>query len=317
MKRVMYLTLMGVLSTISIFSQDEQVGPERSPAGDARREATAFVTEVSAEYRSPMTASFQKTMFASSKGSVVVDIGARAVESRPGEVVGLSASGDTQFIAHYKKNRLIGNWITKFNVDRVCDSGGFKNNIPHGVWKSWYPNGKLRSIRTYDAFKLAKAKRDIALSESKAVMSPIADIARKNPAVAYSFLMADYSFHTLAVQPALVFAANNWLSLTKRIAYNLSHESSYVPPFSECLHHGLYMNFYETGSVKDSGYYKDGVREGMWEEWLHGGHTRSYGFYRHGHRVDIWKFYNTSGKLIYVKAYNRNGREIHHKTFDW
>jgi antitoxin component YwqK of YwqJK toxin-antitoxin module len=239
----------------------------------------------------------------------------RLVSHNTGAVVGLSADGDTQFIAHYKRNKLKGDWISKFQNEQLCDSGTLKNNIPDGEWKSWYSNGNLRYVRTYDAFKLEKAKQDIALRASKASMSPLASIARKNVRVAYSFLHPDYSFHTLAAQPLNFSTSESWLTLNELVANNIAEESAYIPPFAECLHHGLYMNFYEDGNLKDSGYYKDGLREGIWEEWLDDGKIRSQGFYSGGHKVDTWKFYNNGGKLLYIKSFNRDGKEVNRKSF--
>jgi antitoxin component YwqK of YwqJK toxin-antitoxin module len=232
-----------------------------------------------------------------------------------GTVVGLSADGDTQFIAHYKRNKLKGAWLSKFGNESLCDSGSLKNNIPDGVWKSWYANGNLRYIRTYDAHKLEKAKQDIALRASKAAMSPLASIARRNVNVAWSFLHPDYSFHTLAAQPTNFSTSESWLTLNERVANNISEESAYIPPFAECLHHGLYMNFYEDGKLKDSGYYRNGLREGIWEEWVEDGKVRSQGFYNSGHKADTWKFHDQSGRLLYIKSYDRNGREVHRKRF--
>ncbi len=225
-------------------------------------------------------------------------------------------SGDTQFIAHYKRNKLKGNWISKFNDDQLCDSGNLKNNVPDGLWKSWYANGNVRFIRNYNAFKLEKAKQDIKLRQSKAVTSAIAVLARTNLKAAYSYLHPDYSFHTLASQPENFSSYDAWLTLNERVSKNISEETSaYTPPFLECLHHGLYMNFYADGSVKDSGYYKNGLRHGIWEEWLDDGKIKSQGFYTGGHKTSTWKFYDKKGVLLYVKSYNRNGKEIHRKSF--
>ncbi len=244
------------------------------------------------------------------------DRSAGTFSMRAGTIVGLSGSGDTQFIAHYKRNKLRGNWISKFSDDQLCDSGSLRNNVPDGLWKSWYANGNLRFIRHYNAFKLEKAKQDIKLRQSKAVTSAIAVLARTNLQAAYSYLHPDYSFHTLASQPSNFSSYDAWLTLNERVSKNISEESSaYTPPFLECLHHGLYMNFYPDGSVKDSGFYKNGLRHGIWEEWLDDGKTRSQGFYTSGHKTSTWKFYDKKGVLLYVKSYNRNGKEIHRKSF--
>jgi antitoxin component YwqK of YwqJK toxin-antitoxin module len=319
MKNQSFLALLTILFSSSIFAQSDQPVMEVRDQSLAGGSATTHP-----EYRSPALAYAPANIpgpffrgvnrkainFENSKSSGSLSL-------KAGTVVGFSAAGDTQFIAHYKRNKLKGNWLSRFENDQLCDSGTLKNNIPDGLWKSWYANGQLRFIRNYDAFKLEKAKQDIRLRQSKAVSSPIATVARKNLRVAYSYLHPDYSFHTLAHQPETFTTYDEWMTLNERVANNISDDgiSSYYPPFLECLHHGLYMNFYPDGSVKDSGYYKNGLREGIWEEWLDDGETKSQGFYYHGHKVDTWKFYTRDGHLKYIRSFNKNGREVHRKSF--
>ncbi|RYY18992.1 MAG: hypothetical protein EOO04_22870, partial [Chitinophagaceae bacterium] len=306
------------LSFCSSFAQQDQATTDlKETARELLRDNMFAASNAHPEYRSPVNTQATNNIFQRVKKPIPIDKSnsASIVKAAPGTLVGLSASGDTQFVAHYKKNKLRGKWISKFDDDQLCDSGNIKNNIPDGLWKSWYPNGQLRFIRTYDAFKLEKAKQDIPRRHSKSVNSSIAEIAKKNLRIAYSFLHPDYSFHTLAAHPVDFSSFNGWLTLNERVANNINQETFYFPPFAECLHHGLYMNFYENGATKDSGYYKNGLREGIWEEWLDDGATRSHGFYSRGHKVDTWKFYNQQGQLLYVRSFDRHGRETHRKSF--
>jgi antitoxin component YwqK of YwqJK toxin-antitoxin module len=317
MRNSICLTVIITLSYFPLFAQQDQEAAalRETPAELVKENINSSNSHP--EYRSPVNNQATNNIFL--RVTKPIPIGTGNFDSRvaisPGTLIGLSASGDTQFIAHYKRNKLKGNWISKFGHDQLCDSGNIKNNIPDGLWKSWYPNGNLRSVRTYDAFKLEKAKHDIPRRNSKSVNSSIAEIAKTNIMIAYSFLHPDYSFHTLAAHPVNFSSFNNWLTLNERVANNINPESFYFPPFAECLHHGLYMNFYENGAVKDSGYYKNGLREGIWEEWVNDGTTRSTGFYSRGHKADTWKFYNRQGQLQYVRSYDRHGRETNRKSF--
>jgi antitoxin component YwqK of YwqJK toxin-antitoxin module len=277
----------------------------------------AFASNTHPEYRSPVNISDGSSAVFSNRNRKQLIIKDRttsgAIKQHSGTIVGFTNAGDTQFIAHYKRNKLRGSWISRFQADRLCDSGRLVNNIPDGLWKSWYENGNLRFIRNYDASRLQKAKQDIRLRQSKAVTSAIAGIARKNVSAAYSYLHPDYSFHTLAFHPES-YSQNSWATLNDLVGNNTAEGSSvYEPPFDECLHHGLYMNFYPDGSVKDSGYYKNGLREGIWEEWLDDGRIRSLGFYSHGHKKDTWKFYNKKGVLLYIENYGNSNKILRRK----
>ena len=316
MKKNFLLTLLVTGNFIAGYSQAVQDENFKRDQSDALS-GSAF--NYHPEYKSPIAINRENHINRPGRSKSIAfekNKSAGSFSMRAGTIIGLSGSGDTQFIAHYKRNKLKGNWISKFNNDQLCDSGALKNNVPDGLWKSWYANGQLRFIRHYNAFKLEKAKQDIKLRQSKAVMSAIAVLARTNLQAAYSYLHPDYSFHTLASQPANFSSYDAWLSLNERVSKNISEESTtYMPPFLECLHDGLYMNFYPDGSVKDSGYYKNGLRHGIWEEWLDDGNTKSHGFYTSGHKTDTWKFYDKEGTLRYVKTYNRDGKEIYRKSF--
>jgi antitoxin component YwqK of YwqJK toxin-antitoxin module len=76
------------------------------------------------------------------------------------------------------------------------------------------------------------------------------------------------------------------------------------------------MNFYPNGAVKDSGYYKNGLREGHWEEWVASGNIRSSGRYIHGKKTGTWSFYDNAGRLRSLITYNRKGIAEHQKFYE-
>lgn len=143
---------------------------------------------------------------------------------------------------------------------------------------------------------------------------PLTSIIRNDRNAYDTYTNAGHSYATLARPRQQNIAYDG--SLKEIVELNTNHEDNgYVPPFTQCLHHGLYINFYPGGTVKDSGYYKNGLREGVWEEWLENGNIRSIGFYHHGTKKNTWKFYNYSGKLLYIQHYNHRGRPIGAKEF--
>lgn len=230
-------------------------------------------------------------------------------------ITGFTANGDTLFSGGYKRGRLHGTWMSWYHPEQLCDSGRLIRNVPDGEWKSWYSNGRPRSIRTYSAAMLQRIKNEIPRRASKATFFAITDIAKTDPSYAWQLLTPVYSYVTLAVN-----AANSHTppirSLEDRIEQNiLSGHHPYLPPFTECVHHGLYMNYYPNGSVKDSGLYHNGLREGIWVEWINNGTMRSTGVYHRGYKQDSWKYYTALGKMIGVKMYNKRGREIGSKRF--
>lgn len=221
-------------------------------------------------------------------------------------VVGLTASGDTQFVSQYKHRRLHGGWRSWYHSQQLLDSGRLDRSVPDGEWRSWYPDGQLRSIRTYHATKLPAVSDEIRRRNSKSTFFVITDIAKNDLSAARRLLTPSYSFGSLhAVNSTAQLPEIH--SLQDRVELNVA-AGYYLPPFAACLHHGLYMNFFPDGAIKDSGYYKNGVRDGIWEEWTTGGSIRTTGFYKRGVKRGEWRHYNEAGKLLYVQLYNSRGR---------
>lgn len=234
---------------------------------------------------------------------------------RQSQITAFTANGDTLFSGGYKRGRLHGTWMSWYHPGQLCDSGRLVRNVPDGEWKSWYKHGQPRSIRTYSAFLLHRIKNEIPRRSSKATYFAITDIARTDPAYAWRLLTPVYSYATLAVN-AIHTHAPEIRSLEARTAQNVTGSyHPYLPPFTACVHHGLYMNYYPDGRVKDSGLYHNGLRQGVWVEWLNNGTLRSTGAYHRGLKQGSWKYYTASGRMAGLKMYNRRGREIASKRF--
>ena len=225
----------------------------------------------------------------------------------PATVVVRKTNGDTLITAQYRRNNLHGKWMSWYKPGQLCDSGRLDKGIPHGEWKTFYPNGNLRYIRNYNAFLFRKIKNDI-IRENRYSFYAIAAMFKKNPVAVVKHFNADYSFNNHT-------SKEGHLSLPERVKHNTSAQRNYLPPFLESLHHGPYINYYHDGAIRDSGYYKNGFREGIWEEWAEDRKIRKTGVYRHGQKAGTWKYYSSRGKLITLKEFNSKGEEIYSKQF--
>ncbi|QEC45957.1 toxin-antitoxin system YwqK family antitoxin [Pseudobacter ginsenosidimutans] len=224
--------------------------------------------------------------------------------SRVGDqLTGLSSGGDTIFVSSVKRNQLQGNWMSFYKPGQVLDSGRMQKSVPDGEWKTYYPDGTLRTIRTYNAEKLAYVKNEILRKDGRSTFYALTGIARQNMNAAKHLMTASYSYHALDND----HSGEQLNSLSKRVERNAS-QNSYHAPFNQCLHHGLYMNFFPDGKTRDSGYYKNGVRDGLWNEWNNDATVLAVGSYKQGRPNGDWKFYNKQGKLLYIQLYSDNGK---------
>jgi antitoxin component YwqK of YwqJK toxin-antitoxin module len=196
-----------------------------------------------------------------------------------------------------KNHRLHGPWQSWYTGGRCLDSGVLQQGVPHGEWKHWDSAGNLLAIRHYDAVKLQRVSEEIRLHHPKRRFYALTSLYEKNRQAALWYLSAAGSFSFPRTgKPGL-----------QELTENNSRGKGYHPVFESCLHHGLYMNFYTNGHVKDSGYYKDGLPDGIW---LHADDESTWqGVYKNGVRTHEWKQFNKAGQLLLIIFYNRKGEE--------
>ena len=205
-----------------------------------------------------------------------------------------------------KNHALHGEWKSYYHAEQLMDMGTLVKGMPDGLWQSWYPNGQLKSVRNYSADLFVRIQQDVSLNHPKLSKFVITQRYKQEGNNVLYLLRSAYSYnrgnYALPHQP---------MELVKQ---NASDPFNYHPPFNQSLHHGMYLNYFENGVVKDSGYYKEGLREGLW---VHRADVRSgtwKGMYKHGIRQKEWKYYNTTGRLLLIVFFNNKGEEEWRKT---
>lgn len=216
--------------------------------------------------------------------------------------------GSRLFSASSKRSKLNGSWQSWYSAGHLCDSGRLVNNLPDGEWKYWDKQGRLAAVRNYHAEKFLRVNEEIERYHPKRSFYSIAALSRQNKHAALHYLSSAYSF--AVAQPKTQFT-----SLRELVRSNTSEAGQYQPVFENCLHDGLYMNFFANGQAKDSGYYKDGLRYGKWMHRDAAGGSWWEGAYQDGTRVKEWKLYNSHGKLKEIAIYQK-GEISWRKTFN-
>jgi len=207
-----------------------------------------------------------------------------------GFVSGFHSDGRIRYNGTVKNFRLHGEWKSWFEDNILHDEGKLVKGIPDGQWKVWYPNGNLRFIRTYSSDKLKRVKQQWHRPHPKMPNYYITTIYQNNRSRATALVKSSYSFKDAVV------------------------DNSYSPVFTDCIHHGLFMNFYDNGNVKDSGYYKSGIRDGVWIEGINNEEGYWTGNYSKGIKTGTWKRFNQQNKMMEFIVF-RNGREDWRKKY--
>jgi hypothetical protein len=209
--------------------------------------------------------------------------------------------------AHYIGDKYKGLWISHYPNGNRCDSGFLQNSMPDGLWKSWYPNGNLRMVIECSARRLSSTKDEMQRIY-KPGYNPAPGVREMGQALVNSTYPYDklmYRQMYFATHPPDLDDNNTTVEVQVQSGDGSNSFKTDSPPFTECLVHGLYKTWFEDGTLKDSGYCENGVREGVWQEWDDATNMRAVGFYKNGLRFKDWRYYNSKGKLEFIKWYNR------------
>jgi antitoxin component YwqK of YwqJK toxin-antitoxin module len=213
------------------------------------------------------------------------------------------------YSGNVRRKKLHGNWESWYQTGQLCDSGKLVSGLPDGEWKHWNEKGQLVALRTYSSDKYNRVQMELTRYTPRRAAYPLTVMYYKNRSAASRYLHSSYSFpHTIK--------RIDDQSLQQWVAANVTPGNVYHPVFDQSLHHGLFMNFFPDGQVKDSGYYQNGLRQGVWIQREASTGSSRMGAYKNGNRVKDWRVYAPSGKLVGMIFYNNKGEEQSRKRFD-
>jgi antitoxin component YwqK of YwqJK toxin-antitoxin module len=239
---------------------------------------------------------------------------------RSGIIVGLNRFGDTAYVSGVRKSQLNGNWRSWYPTRIPCDSGRLVKNIPDGEWKGWYANGQVRFVYHFNARKLAALKEELRRQPK----TRFYHIATKSPEIAASYYNAERIFGHKSSSRSSVFLSKQINHKPREVSHltqivekntDVNDDVAYLPPFTEALLHGNFTEYYESGKVKKTGVYLNGLREGMWEEYTTAG-IKAVGTYHHGLPNGEWRYYDETGKLLKWKRFDHRGKVSEEYDFD-
>jgi hypothetical protein len=199
-----------------------------------------------------------------------------------------------------------GYWVSWYANARRLDSGLIQKGVADGQWKGWYKDGSPRFVRTYSAEKWQQFQHEKSRYHPKRTSLPITRLFHENKNEAEKYLNAINTF--CAGQNCA--GKNESPQLTVRLNAEGEH---YHPVFEQGLLHGLFVNYFPGGAVKDSGNYKDGLPEGLWLKWTDDKKYYWKGYFQHGHKNKEWKLYTANDKLVRVVLYE-NGKLLWRKN---
>ena len=223
-----------------------------------------------------------------------------------GSIAGLPANGEIAgelnnkplFKSAVRNMQLHGSWQSWYQDGVLCDSGTLYKGIPNGTWKHWDEQGNLIALRTYSVDKYQRVTNAMLRHHPKRADYPLAELYAKNRKQAL------YAISDAASFPGATGVKTH--TIRELVKNNITGGNNYKPVFNRALLHGVFVNYFSNGAIKDSGYYQNGLKHGLWQHTTSG--ETAIGTYKHGIRVKEWRTYNASGKIIALTVYSNTGK---------
>jgi uncharacterized protein len=164
-----------------------------------------------------------------------------------------------------------GKWILYHENGNVQEEGEYKNDLKHGYFKHYSPNGILLSTAKYIDGILQEDVEELAKLDIKREYYPSGQIK------------------TIA-------------SFRDDVPQGIRREYS---PEGDIVAGFVFNNGVIVGEgITD----EEGIRDGLWKEYYLNGQLKSTGMYDAGKRIGDWKFYYSNGQLEQTGSYSKDGK---------
>ena len=189
-----------------------------------------------------------------------------------------------------------GPWLKLDSAGRIVYEGRFKDGIPDGEFRYYYPDGKLKTMTVISN----KGKRAVTVSYFPN--------GRKMAAGNYLDEKKDSTWQffsesngTVVSQEAYLAGAVNGLSKVFYPEGGLSELHYYRNGTRD----GLWEQYYLDGKLKLRGAYKAGEKQGSFKTWYNSGRLMIEGQYSQGHQDGTWTYYNEKGIVSKKEVYEK------------
>jgi uncharacterized protein len=184
-----------------------------------------------------------------------------------------------------------GFWMFFHSNMQVKEEGLYVNNLKHGYWKYYQPNGNL--IRT--------EKWIMGVLQEDAIESVKVDVRRKiNPKTGKIASIGSYVNGLKDGVHRQYDDAGNVVSSQLYRADRLLAEGIYD---EQGRKQELWKYYYEDGSIKETGKYKDNLKIGTWKYLFVDGSTEQTGAYALGKPTGLWNWYYPDGSMRKEASY--------------
>lgn len=195
------------------------------------------------------------------------------------------------------QGRKQGHWQKTYSNGAIRYSGQFKDNHPYGVFKYYFPTGKLSAVSVYsDNGKIAHTK---TYHLNGKLMAEGKFVNRKRDSVWNFYSDVDGKLVTQETY-------SNGLKNGKAVVYYPSTtKPAEITHFKNGHKYGEWLKFFPNDSIYIRGFYHDDTLEGLYKVYGVDGHIQIKGNYLKGLQNGTWITYDSTGKILYKQIFKR------------
>ena len=194
-----------------------------------------------------------------------------------------SVSGQDSLNRKDAKSRMVGQWVKYDSAGNKVYEGTFREGVPVGEFRYFYPNGRLKSIAKYS------------------------DNGKRAGTVSY-------------FQNGMKMASGNYLN-EKKDSIWLFYSSSdgaliQEEAYKNGLRSGISRTYFPEGGISGILNWKDGVKDGIWEEYYSNGSIKLHGTFSMGDKEGPYQAFYENGSLLVIGKYSGGHQDGSWTYFD-
>lgn len=203
-----------------------------------------------------------------------------------------------------KAGKKQGHWIKKDSLNKLVYDGQFKDDVPYGQFKYYYPGGEVKAIINFS--NKGQTRRAKMYFKNGKLMSQGKYNGEKRDSVWVYYNEWGYYLSS----ETYTNGKKNGISYTyfsDTTGANLGIAE--LVTYKDDVKEGLWQQFFEDSSKKVSGTYVGGVLDGKVTYYYQGNITSAEGNFKKGLKDGLWKYYNQDGTPQSQEVY-ANGKYV-------
>lgn len=195
------------------------------------------------------------------------------------------------------QGRKQGIWKKNYSNGAVRYTGQFKDNHPYGVFKYYFPTGKISAVSVYSHKGAVAHIKSYHLNGKLMATGKFVD--RKKDSVWNYYSETD----------GKLVAKENYLNGKKNgkavVFYPSSGTPAEITHYKKGLKEGEWLKYFPNDSIYIHGFYHYDTLEGPYKVYGIDGHIQIEGRYVKGLQSGTWITYDSTGKVLYKQVFKQ------------